>query len=132
MAYGKPCPQVVEFKTKFHFQIWSFVLNIVKLKTFGGLETFFQNQSLHTEVHQTSVGLCSSKGCTQKLFIYLFYHYLHGPPFKLTGFLKQLSLVYSKATDSCNTVMEWKFCQLSELVQVKKLRLLIKSTYWFK
>ena len=28
--------------------------------------------------------------------------------------------------------MEQKFCQLSEFVQLKKLRLLIKSKYWFK
>ena len=34
---------------------------------------------------------------------------LHGPPFKLAGFLKQHSSAYSKATDSCNTVMEREF-----------------------
>ncbi len=28
---------------------------------------------------------------------------LHGPPFKLAGFLKQISPAFSEATDSCNT-----------------------------
>ena len=39
---------------------------------------------------------------------------------------------YNKAIWTCNAAMERKFCQLSEFVKVKKLRLLKKSTDWLK
>ena len=39
---------------------------------------------------------------------------------------------YREAAESCNTSMEREFCQLSEFVRLKKLRLLIKSKDWFK
>ena len=34
---------------------------------------------------------------------------IHGPPFKLAGFSNQLFPAFSEATDSCTTLMEWKF-----------------------
>ena len=36
--------------------------------------------------------------------------HIHGPPFKLAGFLKQLSPAFSEATDLCNMVIEREFC----------------------
>ena len=37
------------------------------------------------------------------------YIYVQGAPFKFTGFLRQVSPAYSKATDTCNTAMERDF-----------------------
>ena len=39
---------------------------------------------------------------------------------------------YNETIKACNTSMERKFCQLLEFVQIKRLRPLIKSTFWFK
>ena len=57
---------------------------------------------------------------------------IQGSPLKFTGFLEQISLFCSEATETCNTAKEREFSQLLELVLMKKLRLLKKFTDWFK
>ena len=59
MAYENPSPLVVEFQTKFYFQIWFNVMKYVEAQAilrFGSTifkpKQFFYNWSLHTEVLQ--------------------------------------------------------------------------------
>ena len=45
--------------------------------------------------------------------------------------LKYYQNFNTEATETCNAVLEWKFCELSEYVQFNKIKLLIKSTKIF-
>ena len=46
----------------------------------------------------------------------------------LPGYLKCCQNFITEVTESCNTAIERKFCELSEYVKYQKVRPLIKST----